>query len=61
MEVSLWITIVSDIVCAIIGGVFGVLGKTISQKNKEKRVLKQKAGDHANQLQIGGNNNGRQD
>lgn len=59
MEVSLWITIVSDIACAIIGGIFGVLGKTYYQKRKEKRVLKQKAGDNVNQIQVGGDYHGR--
>ena len=43
MEVSLWVTIISDVVCAIIGGIFGVIGKTYSIKRKEKKEYETKS------------------
>jgi len=54
MELPVWITIVSDIACTIIGGIFGFFIKTILVKNKEKRKLSQNAGDNSTQIQIGG-------
>jgi hypothetical protein len=59
MEVSLWVTIISDVACAIIGGIFGVIGKTYSIKRKEKKNMKQKAGDNSTQIQVGGDYNGK--
>lgn len=57
MEVSLWITIVSDIVCTIIGGVFGIIGKSYLIKRKQKKIMKQSARDNSTQIQIGGDYN----
>lgn len=59
MEVSLWMTVISDIICAIIGGFFGVIGTTYSIKRKEKKNMKQKAGHNSTQIQVGGDYNGK--
>lgn len=59
MDVPIWVTIISDIVCAVITGVFGFFGgkayykKQISKKTN-KIVQKQKAGNDSQQTQIGG-------
>ncbi|MCM1197207.1 MAG: hypothetical protein NC310_09105 [Roseburia sp.] len=61
MEVSIWITIISDVVCALIGVIGGVIGKTYYYKKKNKKIIKQKqiGGDSSQQIQIGDIKNGR--
>lgn len=59
MTIDLWVSILTNVGCTIIGGLIGFFTKTIMIKNTDKKSLKQKAGKESIQIQIGGDVNAK--